>query len=251
MRNFFVFTFLFLCVCCPAFSAQGNDAVGIINHLYITSGQMPVNDIVIEYEEMTSDGSSSSMALSSKDKIYFKQPTKIRVDSIMVEPGGVNDGKNLIIIRDGLNAWLYLSTGQYPVKKKVDEPSPPLNLPFGLTHYNQDIDNVYKIEGKETVDGVSTTKISIDGSNGKSVVWVDTSRWVPLKLTVTRKIKDKENTKMVLYKEFGQTKDGRYFPMKLEKYNNGTMTALVIYKALVVNTGLDDNLFNPMEKFLK
>ena len=39
--------------------------------------------------------------------------------------------------------------------------------------------------------------------------------------------------------------------MKLEKYTNGTMTELIVYKALVINTGINDDLFTPMEKFLK
>ncbi len=246
------YSLLFLLMALPVYAAKNDQALMLISHLYITQGQLPVNDIVIEYEQMSSDGSATGMALSSKDKVYFKQPYKIRLDSILVDPGNVNDGKNLIIIRDGLNAWLYLSTGQYPVKKKLDEPSPPLCLPFGLTHYPQDRDKTYTIAGKESIDGVSATRVDIDSPSGeKTSVWIDTTRWVPLKQLITQKEKNKEVRKMVLYKEIGKTRDGRYFPMRLEKYIDNNLTSLILYKALQVNTGLEENLFAPLEKLLK
>ena len=256
MKKVYAFLLIFFSFTIPLFAQEANEAVSILSKLYCPSGQSPVNDILIEYEQMDSGGSASTMSLGSKDKIYFKNPAKIRVDSIMVDPGGVNDGKALIIIRDGLNAWLYLSTGQYPVKKKLDEPSPPLNLPFGLTRYPEDLDRKFKIEGRENIEGVNALKISITEPTGvRNDVWIDTQRNVPVQLISTKKIKTKDSerlsVKKVIYKDFGKTKDGRYFPMKLEKYSNNDLVSLVIYKAIVVNTGLEDHLFEPMEKLLK
>lgn len=246
----FVSVFAVLLFASPVFAAKNDEALSILSHLYVTNGQLPVNDIVIEYEEMSSDA-DAPMQLSSKDKLYFKKPVKIRVDSIMVDPGSVNDGKNLIIIRDGVNAWLYLSSGQYPVKKQLDEQASPFCLPFGLTHYPKDLEKEYMVEGKESVDGVGAVKVSITDSTAQQFVWIDTSRWVPLKFQSTTKDGNKETTKMTLYKNIGQTKDGRYFPMRLERYVDGRLTNLIVYKGLVVNAGLSDDLFSPLNKLLQ
>lgn len=245
----YLFAFILL-LYLPGFASQNDQALVYLNRLYCPKGQPPVSDIVVEYEEMSSDG-RSAMSLSSKDKIYFKSPYKIRLDSILVDPGNVNDGKNLIIIRDGLNAWLYLSTGQYPVKKQLDQPSPPLCLPFGLTHYPQDLNKNYTVKGKETVDGVPAVRIDITGGDSKASVWIDTSKQVPVKQELVSKHKGKEVKKMVLYKNIGKTADGRFFPMRLEKYVNNDLTTLIVYKGLVVNAGLEDSLFTPLEKLLK
>lgn len=258
MKKILVFAFILFSFTFPVFAQNNNkEAINILNKLYCPAGQLPVNDILIEYEQMDSSG-KTAMSLGSKDKIYFKQPVKIRVDSILVDPGNVNDGKNLIVIRDGLNAWLYLSTGQYPVKKKLDEPSPPLNLPFGLTHYPEDLSRVYKVEGREKIEGVNAIKISFKDPQSNHVnsdVWIDTQRCVPLQFVSIHKVKsgDKERhiVKKVVYKEFGQTKDGRYFPMRLERYNGDDLSSLIVYKAIKVNSDLPDHLFEPMEKILK
>ena len=50
-----------------------NNAKQILDRLYCPSGQMPVQDAVIELEEMSAEGSTGKMALASKDKIYFKK----------------------------------------------------------------------------------------------------------------------------------------------------------------------------------
>lgn len=233
-----------------AFSAPP-DAKAILARLYCPSGQMPVSDAVIELEEMASQGETGKMALASKDKIYFKKNCKIRIDIVICDPGGQLDGRQMTIIRDGTNALHYLSTGQFPVKKKLDSPSPPLNIPFGLVSYPQDAAKQYRLVGTEVIAGVKTAKISISGESDETIVWIDVKRMVPMKMEKTIKDEKKSVKKSVVYKDIGMTKDGRYFPMKLEKYVDGNMTSLIVYKGLVVNTGLKDDLFTPMEKFLK
>lgn len=228
-----------------------NNAKKILDRLYCPSGQMPVQDVVIELEEMSSEGSTGKMALSSKDKIYFKKNCRIRIDIIISDPGGQLDGRQMTIIRDGTHAFHYLSTGQYPVKKKLDIPSPPLNMLFGVMQYPQDAANTYSIVGTEVIDGVKAAKISIKNGKSEQFVWVDPKRLVPLKLEVDSKKGKDAVKKTVVYKDIGMTKDGRYIPMKLEKYTNGTMTELIVYKALVINSDINDDLFTPMEKFLK
>lgn len=231
-------------------AVTAQDARQMLNHLYINAGQMPISDFVIELEEMGSTG-GSSMSLNSRDKMYFMAPNKIRVDAVISDPGGPLDGKNVILIRDGINAWQYLSTGQYPVKKKLDEPSPPLNIPFGIVRYPQDVDKKYSVAGKETVEGVQCTKILIQGKE-EITVWIDTNRWIPLKQLIKVPGKDgKSTTKTALYKDIGTTKDGRYFPMKIEVYTDDALTRLVVFKGVAINAGIKETMFEPMEKFLK
>ncbi len=249
IRKFFLLSAISLFLLSPVFASD--DAKTILSRLYCPSGQMPVVDAVIELEDISSQDDSGKMSLASQDKIYFKKNCKIRIDIIIIDPGGQLDGKQMTIIRDGLNAFHYLSTGQYPVKKKVDEPSPPLNLLYGLASYPQDAAKTYKILGKENIEGVSAVKIGITGVDENSAVWVDVKRCVPLKLEIEQKDGDDKIKKTVIYKDIGMTKDGRYFPMKLEKYVNGKLASLIVYKALVVNTDLKDDLFSPMETILK
>ncbi|MDQ7822872.1 MAG: outer membrane lipoprotein-sorting protein [Candidatus Eremiobacteraeota bacterium] len=245
---------LIVCSAPYAHAASNIDARQLVDHLYIPSGQMPVHDLVIELEESVAGSADSSLVPSGKDKIYFKAPNKLRIDSVLIDPGGPFDGRNMIIIRDGINAWHYLSTGQYPVKKKADEPSAPLNLPFGVMRYPQDVDKQYTVSGSETIDGVQTSVVKITNPSNPSeevTACIDRTRWVPLKVSLKQKDKGGEVTKKVLYKQIGQTKDGRYFPMKLEIFRNESLVRVVVYKAVAVNAGLDESLFQPMDKFVK
>jgi outer membrane lipoprotein-sorting protein len=234
------------------------DARQIVDHLYMAKGLMPINDLVIELEESVAGGdgkASTNLVASGKDKIYFKSPCKLRIDIVTSDPGGPLDQRNMVIIRDGKNAWQYLSTGQYPVKKKADEPSAPLNIPFGIVRYPQDIEKTYAITGTEVVDNVNTTVVKISSPSNpgeETTVWIDRARWVPLKLVLKKKgEKGEDKIKKVLYKEIGKTKDGRFFPFKLEKYVNEALSGVVVYKAMAINAGLEDSLFAPMEKFVK
>ncbi|MHC9542860.1 MAG: outer membrane lipoprotein carrier protein LolA [Vulcanimicrobiota bacterium] len=231
-------------------NAAGADGRQYIERLYSVKGQKPVEDMVIELEEsVVSQGAgqdSPSMVLSGKDKIYFKSPHKLRIDSVISDPGGELDQTRMVIIRDGKSAWQYLSTGQFHVKWQPDEPSAPLNIPFGIVKYPQDSDKSYTITGTEKIDNVEATviKITCPTDAGEEItVWVDSSRQVPLKMFLRKKT--------VLYKEISKTKDGRFFPFRLEIMKDGVMDRVVIYKALAINAGLDETLFAPVKKYVK
>lgn len=262
MKRFGVALFIFavmFSLLTPGIYAADGDARQVIDRLFQVSGQMPVNDMVIELEESYASGGqgsgASSLTPGGKDKIYFKSPNKIRVDSVISDPGGTLDQKTMIIIRDGNMAMNYLANGQYPVKKKPDEPSAPLNIPFGIVHYRQDVDKTYSVTGNESVDGVNTTVIKIVSPSGpvfEQTVWIDKTRCVPLKMLVTvQGSKNDKITKKVLYKDIGKTKDGRFFPMRIEVYQGEELSRVLVYKALAINSGLDDELFAPMQKFTK
>jgi len=239
--------------------AANTDGRPLVDHLYITKGQMPIEDMIIELDESYASSSagqgSAVLVPSGKDKIYFKAPNKIRVDTVISDPGGALDRRASIIIRDGTTVWNYTSTGQYPVKKKQDEPSAPLNIPFNVVRYPQDVDKVYTIMGTEMVDEVNTTVVKITNNLNLSEevnVWIDRTRNVPLKLTLKRKgDKGEDINKRVLYKDIRKTKDERFFPFKMEIYVNEKIQRVVVYTALAINCGVDPTLFAPMEKFTR
>lgn len=239
-------------------NAAGGDGRKCIENLYSVKGQKPVEDMVIELEEsVISQGAgqdSPSMVLSGKDKIYFKSPHKLRIDSVISDPGGGLDQTRMVIIRDGMNAWQYLSSGQYHVKRNPDEPSAPLNIPFGIVKYPRDSDKSYTVTGTEKIDNVQATVIKIicpTDAGEEITVWVDRSRQVPLKMFLRKKSDKGEESKTVLYKGISKTKDGRFFPFRLEIMRNGVMQRVVIYKALAINVGLDETLFAPVKKYVK
>jgi len=238
---------------------HAQDGRRIIDSLYMSPGRLPINDLVADVEVFSpieKQKGATSLSLASKDKIIFKKPNKLKLDIIIHDPGGCLDGKQMTIIRDGVQCWQYVSAGQYPVKKKPDEPSATLNLPPNIQVYSQDANNSYSVMGKEKVGKVNATKVKIDdkGTGESTIIWVDTKKWVPVKME--KKIPDPKGkgdpiTKVVNYREFKQLKDGRWFPFVLEVKINGKIDRVVVYKALSINVGVEDHLFEPMKKFVK
>lgn len=228
----------------------------IIDHLYSPARQLPIQDlmIVLEVTKNVATGEGSSLQPASRDKIFFKAPNKLRVDSTLTAPGDPMDGKQVTIIRDGVNLWMYLSTGQYPVKKGSDDHSPTSNLPYGIQRYPEESNDQYVVTGTDTVDGITTTVIRIVNQQNSDLtvtVWVDTSRWVPLKLE--RTVADSgENgqqgvtNRRILYKDIRQLKDGRFFPFQLEVYTNNNLDRAVVYQSVSANVGLQESLFQPL-----
>jgi len=235
----------------------------LVDHLYITSNQLPIQDMMIILDVSRADQNAASptaiLQPASRDKIFFKRPNKLRVDSVIIDRGGPLDGKQVTIIRDGINRWMYVSAGEYPVKKGQDEPSPTLLLPFNIQTYQHEVNYEYVILGREVLEGITTDVVGIVNQAAPEQmvkVWIDPSRWVPLKLemqTTRTYNSEKEKPAMVkiLYKEIKQLKDGRWMPFILEFYRNEILEKMVVYRAVAVNVGLQDNLFEPMQKFIK
>ncbi|MFP4498489.1 MAG: outer membrane lipoprotein-sorting protein, partial [Vulcanimicrobiota bacterium] len=207
------------------------------------------------YTPMEGKG-ETQLTLSSKDKIIFKKPNKLKIDSVIQDPGGSLDGKQVTIIRDGVQRWMYVSAGQYPVKKGPDEPYATLNLPPNIQIYPQESDRTFKVMGKEKIKNVDAIKIEITDESTKEVqiIYVDPIKKVPLKMeivTIDPKNPEKKETRECYYKDFKKLKDGRWFPFVIEMKQEGKATRMVVYKALSVNVGIDEHLFEPMKKFVK
>lgn len=246
---------------CAQGHAPDTAARHLIDHLYSISGQLPIQTLIVDLDvsgPINPREPHGNLRPASKDKIFFKRPNKLHVDSVIIDPGGPLDGKQLTIIRDGINAWMFISNGEYPVKKKADEPSPTLWLPFHMQVYAEDAGKQYAIitHGDKTF-GTPAEVVKISQASdpkATTTVWIDTRRWVPLALEVVTpatKPGDPDTVKRVIYKDFRTLQDGRYFPFKLEIYTNGNLTSAGEYKAVGINANLPDSLFEPMNRFIK
>jgi len=234
----------------------------LVDHLYIVDGQFPIQTLIVEMEASSLIGQDKdgvgNLAPASKDKIFFKKPNKLHVDSIMIDPGGPFDGKQFTIVRDGVNRWMFVSMGQYPVKKGADEPKPTSWLPFNLQVYPQDAHKQYTVVGTDKVSfGVPTEVVRIVDPNAPKApikVWIDRVRWVPLCQDIIRpgtRPGEADSLKRVLYKDIRKLPDGRYFPFLIEWYEGGVLTSAGVYKSVGINENLPDNLFEPMRGFFK
>lgn len=233
----------------------------LIDHLYVVDGQLPVQTVIVEMDVSKllakEGGGTGNLESSSKDKIFFKKPGKVHIDSTLIDPGGPMDGKQVTIVRDGVNMWMFVSMGQYPVKKGADQPEPTSWLPFHLQVYPTDAQKEYTLIGKDRVDNVAADVVRIvDPSSPKAsvTVWVDRVRWVPLRKEIVRpgsKPGEANSGKRILYKDIRRLSDGRYFPFKIEIYEGDVLVSAGVYKAVAINEKLPDSLFEPMNKFLK
>ncbi|MHC9542190.1 MAG: hypothetical protein AB9903_21990 [Vulcanimicrobiota bacterium] len=239
-------------------SAAEFDARQIIEHLYITSGQEPVIDMVVGVEEsvVSHDDGKVSMKLCGKSRICFKCPYLSKIETIKVYPDGSTDQKKMEIIRDGKNVrqWIHSEGKCCPVKdKKNPYPSRLIPcIPFGIFQYPENDKICCMIAGKEVIDSVASTKVTITSQAWpyeEDWVFIDTKRWIPLKVTVrTTHDSGEIETREIVYNEITETKDHRFFPRKLSFFTNGSLQHVIVIKSLAINVGLDDKMFRPKDR---
>jgi outer membrane lipoprotein-sorting protein len=240
----------------PGPANQALDPRALVDRLYTVGGQMPIRDMIAEMECSDASPDTGNMVSTGKDKTYYKFPNKLRIDSVIRDPGGPMDGRQVITIRDGTNAWHFVSTGQYPVKKAPDPPSPTLNLPYNLQRYPQDNARNYELGGSQTIDGVATRAVKITNPHDPQdirIVYIDVQRNVPLRLEmqIPGSKGGGPTKKRVDYKDIRRLDDGRYMPFMLEIYENDRLQKVRVYSGVKVNVGLQDSLFQPMSGLMR
>lgn len=241
--------------------ASNLSAHQLVYHLYIVNGQMPIQTLIVDNDVsglINPKEKSGNLRPDSHDKIFFKSPNKLHVDSILIDPGGPFDGKQFVFIRDGVNRWMFVTTGEYPVQKGPDQPQATSMLPFHIQTYPQDASKQYTvIKRDDRTYGTPADVVRIsDPGNPRSfvTVWIDTTRWVPLAQelgipSVRPGVPDV--LKKIIYQDFRRLPDGRFFPFRLDIYKNGVLETVCTYTAVGVNDNLPDSLFEPMKRFLK
>jgi outer membrane lipoprotein-sorting protein len=228
-----------------------------VDTLYTPVGGLPIRDLILEVEcsELVEENGVGNLLPSGTDRLYYKFPNKLRVDTVFYEPGSQLDGKQIVIIRDGANMWMFSSMGQYPMKKGADTQEPSLQLPFSLQKYPQDANNDYTLVGSESFEGIPVKVVQIQNPGRPDLptkVWIDPVRRVPLQLI--QKVKGGQGgpvEKKIVYRDIKQLEDGRYLPMRLEIYEDQVLRKARVYRGAKVNAGLQDSLFEPMKGFMK
>ena len=236
-------------------AAQAPDARArtMVDQLYTPQGSLPINDLVVELEDHAAT-TSADPVLWGRTKMFFKAPSRLRVDVVQVTPKTPSDGRLTVIIRDGENLWIY-GAAQYPARKQVDSPVATLALPFNIQHYRRDAEREFYDLGTEKIEGVAVHRIQIlspSQPNWTAIVWVDPVRRVPLQLeTGVPSEKDgKIRKKRVLYRDIRKLGDGRHFPFQLQIFDEDVLREVKIYKGVRINVGLDATLFEPVKELL-
>lgn len=230
----------------------------LVDNLYTPPQGLPIRDLILDVEcsELVEENGIGNLLPSGTDRVYYKFPNRLRVDTVFYEPGSQLDGKQIVIIRDGANMWMFSSMGQYPLKKGADTQEPSLQLPFSLQKYPQDANDDYTMVGSESFEGIPVQVVQIQNPARPDLptrVWIDPVRRVPLQL-VTR-VKGSGSggpvEKKVIYRDIKQLEDGRYLPMRLEIYEDQVLRKARVYRGVKVNAGLQDSLFEPMKGFMR
>jgi hypothetical protein len=233
--------------------AQSELAQQMVNELYTPRGLLPIKDLVIEVDDYISeDNGPSNLVCEANSKIFFKSPNRLRVDQVHRSAKSPLDGKMTVIIRDGENLWVYLE-GQIPSKTGNDSQVPTLSIPFNIQRYRRDQEREFYYLGKEKLDGVTVHRVQITNPSmpdWTAVLWIDAERHIPIQLETTgRGHHDKMIPKRVVYGDIRRLPDGRFFPFKLQIFENDVLTGVELYKGVRINVGLDDFLFAPQQEY--
>lgn len=235
---------------------QTPEAMQIVQRLYRGADQVKeVEDLSVVFTlkknlQSKDAKDESGMDIFSKGKIFFKKPNKLRVETTIMAPGlGLNFGTQIIRIRDGTTFWQFVSGVEYAIKKRSDERTPFHLLPYNLQTYPQDVGREYTLLGQETIQKRPAYVVGItnkfDPEKALVKLWVDRERWVPLKMEITRVREGKQLKTLTLYKNIGETKDHRFLPQRLDYYEGGRLSDIMIYEQIGVNYGIPDTLFAP------
>ena len=222
----------------------------IIENLYMANTLGKINDMTVEMEIYChKDNSNDTFKPFAGLKLFFLAPNKLRNEITLFDCQANND-IFIITIYDGEKNW----SPDYPVwpsSRYRKKHCHSLYLPFNIETLHQDQYRKYSLTGEESIGGRDTYVITI--ANEKDPVaklltlWIDKELFIPLK---EEYIEEKEGNikKTVLYKEPKQMPDGRWLPFRIERYDNDKMTSYILYKSVVVNQGLSEDLFDPKKQ---
>jgi len=229
----------------------------LVEQLYTPKGVLPIKDMIVELEDNeTAEDAPANLVNRAKTKIFYKFPSKLRVDQVHNAPNNSLDGRMTVIIRDGTYMWVY-AMGQYAAKKTSDSGQATLALPFDIQKYRKDAEREYHYLGKETMDNIPVHRVQVLNPavpGWCAVVWIDPERRVPLQLEAAiphEKDAGKFKSKRVLYKDIRKLEDGRWFPFQIQIFDGEILRQVKLYKGVKVNVGLDETLFQPMKEFYK
>ncbi len=252
MRNRFVLaTLALLCAFTPVSgddTGKNEQARQMFESLFTPPGQLPVQDLVAEGEELEAEGAGGHLVPAAKAKYYFKAPAYLRFDRVNVNPKQPFLGLLKVIVRDGDSYHIFL-THNYPTKSGIDPQVAPDSLPFSLTRYKKDASREFYYLGSEAWKETTVHRVQIlnpADPNWTCVVWIDHQKRVPVQAEYTaapEKPGGKPSKKRVVWSDVRQLPDGRYFPYQAQIFIDEKLREMRVYKGVRINVGLDNSLF--------
>ncbi len=222
----------------------------IIKNLYMSENYGPIKDMITELDcfgpAMKKQEATELMELYFTARVFFYAPNKIRAEKTMTDPRATSD-LSVLTIRDGIIETTHM--GNQMMSKKEDDHHHSLFLPFGIDIQPQDQYRNYTLVSAEQFSDRDVYVINITNEQDPEAkiltVWIDRERFIPLKEEYRVIEGEKETIKTTLYKNPWQLGDGRWMPLRIEKYENGKMTCYIVLKEISINEGLDEDLFIP------
>ena len=228
-------------------SGRNEQARQMFESLFTPPGQLPVQDLVAEGEELEAEGAGGHLVPSAKAKFFFKAPNMLRFDRINVNPRKPFQGMLNVIIRDGDSYHIFL-TQNYPTKSGIDPQIAPDSLPFCLTRYKKDASREFYYLGSEAWKDITVHRVQIlnpADPNWTCIVWIDNQKRVPVQAEYTAAAEKggKPSKKRVVGTDVRQRPDGRYWPYQAQIFVDEKLREMRVYKGVRINVGLDNSLF--------
>lgn len=224
----------------------------IIENLYMAQNFGKIKDMIIDLDcfapALKKQEAKDLMELFFTARVFFSAPNKIRTEKTLVDPQTQSD-LTVITIRDGVLESGHMRNQM--MSKKEDDHHHSLFLPFGIDIQPQDQYRNYTLVSAEQLSDRDVYVINITNEQDPEAkiltLWIDRERLIPLKeeYTLIQGEGEKETVKTTLYKNPWQLTDGRWMPLRIEKYENGKMTVYIVLKEVAINQGLDEDLFIP------
>lgn len=229
-------------------TGKNEQARQMFESLFTPPGQLPVQDLVAEGEELEAQGAAGHLAPSAKVKYFFKAPNYLRFDRVNVDPRQPLLGILKVTIRDG-DSYHIFATHNYPTKSGIDPQVAPDSIPFCLTRYKKDASREFYYLGPESWQNTTVHRVQIlnpADPNWTCIVWIDNQKRVPVQAEYTGptdKPGGKPSKKRVVWSDVRQLPDGRYFPYQAQIFVDEKLREMRVYKGVRINVGLDNSLF--------
>ncbi len=201
-----------------------------------------IHDLTVIQAVTVDNGSATTL---NEVKAYVKGE-KSRTEIVATNPNAPDNVPEAykkvtsLIIGDGTERWSFHSIRGVRRIDESDRQQAPLAGPRGL---KERLAAGAKVEGEERIAGRDCWKISYDVEQTPVVLWLDRKDFFPV-----RQEWSEERVSVVQYSDtFLATDAGVDIPSRTVTLRDGKETAVTVVKDVVVNSGLDDKLFDVAE----
>jgi len=243
----------------PTFGENGNKneiARQMFESIFTPPGSLPVQDLIAEGEEFEAEGAAGHLSLTYRGKFFFKAPNLLRFDRVAEKGKKPLSGVLQVMVRDGDSFYIFAGENT-PSKAGIDPQVAPETLPFPLTRYRKDASREFYYLGQETWQDRQVHRVQIlnpADPNWTAVIWIDHERRLPIQIEYPSVLAGKDGKpgkRRVVWSDFRQLQDGRYFPHQTQIFSEDKLVQMKVYKGVRVNVGLDPSLFKPIPELEK